>query len=323
MKMIRLLMAGFCALVVSGAPAYAQYPEKAISLVVPFPAGGSTDIAARLIGQSLSERLNQTVVIDNQPGASGLIGASAVTRARPDGYTLLVTSDGIHSAAATGDANFDLLTDLIPVSEVVGGSLILVGSKSAPFDTIEGFIDYAKGDDTDTNVAINAALGSAHLVFERFRRAAEISYQPIYYAGESPSLAALVSGEAQVGIISGPAAAPQIEDGQIIGLAATTADRFNLLPDIPTVGETVVPGFGKGYSTVVFAPKGTPDEIVQMLSREIADIVNAPELASKLAELGLLPVGSTPEAYGEIVRTEFEQNKLIIEDLRKSGMVGQ
>lgn len=313
--------AALVAVALSATQANAQYPEKTVSLVVPFPAGGSTDIAARLIGDRLSERFGQTFVIQNQPGASGLIGASQVVRAEPDGYTLLVTSDGIHSAAATGEANFDLLTDLVPVSQIVGGTLIIVGSNSAPFDTIEGFIDHAKTSDEKVNVAINAALGSAHIVFESFRRSAGIDYQPIYYAGESPSLAALVSGEAQAGIISGPAAKAQIEDGQIAGLAVTTAERFALTPDIPTVAEAAVPGFGEGYSTVMFAPKGTPDEIVQALATAIADIVNDPALADRLTELGLTPIGSTPEAYAEIVKSSFARNTEIIADLRASGMV--
>lgn len=300
--------------------ALAEYPEKAITMVVPFPAGGSTDIGARLIGEELSRRLGQTVVIENQPGAAGLIGASAVSRARPDGYTLLVTSNGIHSAAATGDANFDLLTDLVPVSNILGGALILVGSKSAPFDTFQGFIDHAKSSDQKLNVAINAPLGSAHMVFESFRRAAGIDYQPVYYAGESPSLAALISGEAQVGIITGPAALPQIQDGQVIGLAVTTAEPFALMPEIPTVS-TVVPNFGEGYSTVMFAPKGTPDEIVQKLSTEIAAIVSDPALADKFKSLGLIPIGSSPEDYAVNVRSEFERNTQIIQELRASGMV--
>lgn len=320
---LKWLTAAFCAATLSATAAMADYPEKTISLVVPFPAGGSTDIGARLIGEKLSERLGQTVIVDNQPGAAGLIGASAVARANPDGYTLLVTSNGIHSAAATGDANFDLLTDLVPVSEIVGGALVLVGSKSAPFDTIEGFVEHAKSSDQKVNVAINAALGSAHMVFENFRRSAGIDYQPVYYAGEPPSLAALISGEADIGIISAPAVRAQVEDGQVIGLAATTADRTSLLPEVPTVSETVVPGFGAGYSTVMFAPKGTPDEIVQKLSATIAEIVNDPALAGSLAEFGLAPIGSTPDAYAEAVRTEFERNTEIIRDLRESGMVEQ
>ncbi|MEJ8571974.1 tripartite tricarboxylate transporter substrate binding protein [Microbaculum marinum] len=320
-KLLKGLVASAFAVTMSASLAVAEYPEKTISFVVPFPAGGSTDIAARLLGEQLSERLGQTIVIENKPGASGLIGASAVARSDPDGYTFLVTSDGIHSAAATGDANFDLLTDLVPVSQIVGGTLILVGSKSAPFDTIEGFVETAKGSDDKVNVAINAALGSAHMVFENFRREAGIDYQPVYYAGESPSLAALVSGEAQVGIISGPAARTQIEDGQVVGLAVTTADRFGLAPEIPTVGETVVPGFGKGYSTVMFAPKGTPSEIVEKMASEIADIVNDPAMADKLLELGLAPIGSTPQAYAEIVPAEFARNQEIIKDLREKGLV--
>ena len=313
--------AALVAVALSATQATAQYPEKTVNLVVPFPAGGSTDIAARLIGDRLSERFGQTFVIQNQPGASGLIGASQVVRAKPDGYTLLVTSDGIHSAAATGEANFELLTDLVPVSQVVGGTLIIVGSKSAPFDTIEGFIEHAKASDEKVNVAINAALGSAHIVFESFRRSAGIDYQPIYYAGESPSLAALVSGEAQAGIISGPAAKAQIEDGQISGLAVTTAERFALTPDVPTVAEAAVPGFGEGYSTVMFAPEGTPDEIVQTLATAVAEIVSDPALADRLTELGLTPIGSTPEAYAEVVKASFARNTEIIADLRASGMV--
>ncbi|MGF7159215.1 tripartite-type tricarboxylate transporter receptor subunit TctC [Rhodoligotrophos appendicifer] len=318
--MMRVLFLALCAVMLVAPQARAEYPDQTIKFVVPFPAGGSTDIAARLIAEQLSQRLGVTIVIDNQPGASGLIGASSVVRAKPDGYTFLVTSNGIHSAAATGTANFDLKTDLVPVSQIVGGALMLVGSKEAPFDTIQGFVEYAQKDPDKVNIAINAALGSAHMAFERFRRMVKIEYQPIFYPGESPSLAALVSGESAVGIISAPAARALVEDGKVNGLAVTTQERFALLPNIPTLNETVAPGYADGYSTVIFAPKGTPNDIVQKMSREIAEVVRQPETAKKLLELGLTAMGSTPEEYAAIVAADFDRNVTLIAELRASGL---
>jgi tripartite-type tricarboxylate transporter receptor subunit TctC len=316
----RLVLAALSLVVFSAAQARADYPDRTVRFVVPFPAGGSTDIAARLVAERLSKKLGATIVIDNQPGANGLIGASAVVRAKPDGYTLLVTSNGIHSAAATGTAKFDLKTDLVPVSQIVGGALMLVGSKKAPFDTVEGFVKHAKQNSAKVNIAINAALGSAHMAFESFRRTIGIDYQPVYYPGESPSLAALISGEAAVGIITAPVARPLIEDGKVTALAVTTAKRFALLPNVPTLGETVAPGFAEGYSTTMFAPKGTPDDIVQRLSREIAEIVGHPDSAKQLLDLGLVPIGSTPAEYAAIVSAEFTRNAQLIVELRKAGL---
>jgi tripartite-type tricarboxylate transporter receptor subunit TctC len=307
------------------APAHAQddYPNKNIRFVVPFPAGGSTDIAARLIGERLSKRLGTTIIIDNQPGANGLIGASTVVRAKPDGYTLLVTSNGIHSAAATGTANFSLKNDLVPVSQIVGGALMLVGSKSAPFNTVQGFIDHAKQNKDKVNIAINAALGGAHMTFESFRRKVGIQYQPIYYPGEPPSLAALISGEAAASIISAPVARQFIEDGKVTALAVTTGERFASLPNVPTLSETVAPGFSEGYSTVMFAPKGTPNEIVQRISRELAEMMKSPDVAKQMLDIGVTPIASTPTEYAALVSAEFYRNTQLIKDLRQAGLVDQ
>jgi tripartite-type tricarboxylate transporter receptor subunit TctC len=301
--------------------AQAAYPDKTIRFVVPFPAGGSTDIAARLVADRLSKKFNTTIIVDNQPGANGLIGASTVVRARPDGYTLLVTSNGIHSAAATGTANFNLLTDLVPVSQMVGGALMLLGSKQAPFTDIKGFVEHAKQNTNKVNVAINAVLGGAHMAFESFRRKVNINYQPVYYAGEPPSVAALISGESAVAIVTAPVAKPFVEDGKVIALAVMSGERFVSLPNVPTVSETVAPGFAEGYSTTMFAPKGTPNEIVQQLSKEIADIVKSPDLAKSFQEQGLVAVGNTPEQYAAIVKSEFTRNEQLIKELKASGQV--
>lgn len=303
------------------AQAQSGYPDKTIRFVVPFPAGGSTDIGARIVAERLSKKLGQTIIVENQPGANGLIGASTVVRARPDGYTLLVTSNGIHSAAATGTANFNLKTDLIPVSQIVGGALMLVASKQAPFSDMKGFVEYAKANPQKVNVAINAALGSAHMAFEGLRRKVNITYTPIYYAGEPPSMAALVSGESAVTVVTAPVGRPFIQDGKVTALAAMSAQRFAGLPNVPTVAETVAPGYDEGYSTTMFAPKGTPDEIVQRLSKELAVIVKDPELKKQLDEQGLVPVGSTPAEYAKIVNSEFDRNAQLIKELKDSGAV--
>lgn len=321
-------LAGFAALALATAfimapEARAEYPDKTIRFVVPFPAGGSTDIGARMIAERLSKRLGATIVVDNQPGANGLIGASTAVRAKPDGYTLLVTSNGIHSAAATGTANFDLKADLVPVSEIVGGSLIIVGSKQAPFTDIKGFVEHAKKNKDKVSVAINAALGVAHLTFENFRRTVGIEYVPIYYPGEAPSLAALVSGESALGIATVPSARPFVEGGKVNALAVTRGERFAGLPDVPTLGETVAPGFAEGYSTVMFAPKGTPDAIVQRLSREIAEVVRSPDAVKQFADQGLAPIASTPAEYATVVTAEFDRNVKLIKDLRDKGLVDQ
>jgi len=327
MRHVRTL-AGFAAMALSAAfvavpQAKADYPDKTIRFIVPFPAGGSSDIAARIVGDHLSKRLGATIVIDNQPGANGLIGASAAVRAKPDGYTLLVTSNGIHSAAATGTANFDLKADLVPVSEMVGGAFVLVGSKQAPFADAKGFVEHARKNKDKVSVAINAALGVAHLSFENFRRMVGIDYVPIYYPGEAPSLAALVSGESAVGIATVPSARPFIEGDKVNALAVTTAERYAGLPDVPTLGETVAPGFAGGYSIVMFAPKGTPGDIVERLSREIAEIVKGPEAGKRLSDLGLLPIASAPAEYAKVVATEFDQNVKLIKELREQGLVNQ
>lgn len=316
-----VVMGALCAVLFPAPRAEAAWPEGNIKFVVPFPAGGSTDISARVIADRLSKRLGVPIIVENQAGASGLIGASTVVRAKPDGYTLLVTSNGLHSAAATGKASFNLKSDLVPVSEMVGGALIIVASKNAPFSDIKGFIAHAKQNPKKVDVAITAALGAAHITFENFRRVAGFQYEPVYYSGESPALVALVSGVVPATIVPAPTARPFIEDGRLVGLAVTTADRFSLLPGVPTLAETVVPGFADGYSTVMFAPKGTPDEIVQRLSREVAELLKEPDVVQKFRELGMVPIGSTPAQYATKVTTEFDRNTQVIKELRESGQV--
>ncbi len=315
------VLALVCAVLLPATTAEAAWPDRTIKFVVPFPPGGSTDISARVLAERLAKRLGTTIIIENQPGASGLIGASTVVRAKPDGYTLLVTSNGLHSAAATGKANFQLKSDLVPVSEMVGGALIIVASKNAPFTDIKGFVEHAKKNPKKVDVAITAALGAAHITFENFRRAAGIQYEAVYYNGESPALLALVSGVVPATIVAAPVARPFIEDGRLVGLAVTTGQRFSLLPNVPTLAETVVPGFADGYSSVMFAPKDTPDEIIQRLSREIAEVLKEPETVLKLRELGMVPIASTPAQYASKVSTDFDRNTQVIKDLRESGQV--
>ena len=216
------LAAIFAALPLMGAPAQAQqYPQQTIKVIVPYPAGGSTDLGARIIAENMAKKLGVTVLIDNRPGAGGLLGSGLAARAEPDGYTVLFTGNGIASAPNIPEATFDLEKDLIPVTRAVGAQFTIVANIDAPYKTIQEFVSYAEKNGDGVKVACPGARTAAHLTLEGFRQAAGLDFVAIQFAGNAPAATALLSGQPPVGIDAALTARGAIEAGQLRALAVT------------------------------------------------------------------------------------------------------
>jgi tripartite-type tricarboxylate transporter receptor subunit TctC len=308
------LAAGAAALPAASLIARAQaYPSRPARIVVPFAAGGSTDINARLIGQWLSERLGQQFVIENRPGAGSNVGTEMVVNASPDGYTLLLI--GVSSAinATLYDKlNFNFLRDITPISGIMSIPFIMVINPSSPAKTVSEFIAYARANPGKVNMASGGTGAPSHIAGELFKMMTGIDMLHVPYRGGAPALTDLMGGQVQVYFGPITASIEHIKAGRLRALAVTTATRSEVLPDIPTVGE-FVPDYEASTWYGVGAPKGTPAEIVDKLNREFNAGLADPKIKQRLADLGGVPMPMTPADFGKFIAKETEKWAKVIE----------
>jgi tripartite-type tricarboxylate transporter receptor subunit TctC len=284
-----------------------DYPSRPVHLVVGFPPAGGFDIIARLIGQWLSERLDQPFVIENRPGAGGNLGTEVVARARADGYTLLLvgTPNSINTTLYE-KLPFDFIRDIAPVAAVSRESCIVVVHPSFPAKTLPELVAYAKANPGKINMASGGNGTVQHVFGELFRSMAGIDMAHVPYRGVGPALADLLGGQVQV-MFAGMASSIQyVTAGKLRPLAVTSATRSEILPDIPTVGE-FVHGYEADQLYGVGAPRNTPTEVVDKLNQEINAGLADSKLRARLAELGNVPVSMTPAAFGRHVAEETEK----------------
>jgi len=272
-----------------------------VRIIVGFPAGGTTDIVGRLIGQWLSERLGQQFVIENRPGASANIATEAVARAAPDGYTLLMLGAANTINATLFDKlNFDFVRDIAPVAGIIDTPLVVEVNPSVPAMTLSEFIAYAKSNAGKINLATPGIGTPPHVAGELFKMMAGVDMVLVPYRGSGPMLTDLLGGQVQVAFDPLPASIEHIRAGKLRALAVTTVSRSAALPDIPSVSE-YVPGFAASTWYGVGAPKNTPPEIIDKLNTEINGAVADPRMKSRLAELGGTPFASSPAAFAKFV----------------------
>jgi tripartite-type tricarboxylate transporter receptor subunit TctC len=283
------------------------YPSRPVCVVVGYPAGGTADIVARLMGQWLSVRLGQQFIIENRPGAGGIIAAEAVMNALPDGYTLLIV--GAPQAISTtlyDNLNFNLVRDLTPVASIVRVPLVMEVNPAVPARTVPEFIAYAKANPGKLNMASGGNGTSDHVCGELFKMMAGVNMVLVPYRGGAPALTDLIGGQVQVLFDPIPASIGYIRTGKLRALAVTTATRSDALPDIPTVGE-FVPGFEASSWYGVGAPKNTPAEIVDKLNVAINSAIADPKLKARFTDLGGMVLAGSPAYFGKLIADETDK----------------
>jgi len=302
------LAAGAAALPAVSRLASAQtYPARPVRIIVPYAPGGTTDIVARLIGQSLSERLGQQFIIENRPGAGGNVGTEVVARAPPDGYSfLLVTTTNAVNATLYEKLNFNFIRDVATVAGLIRTPLVLEVHPAVPAKTVPELIAYAKGNPGKFSMASYGTGTASHVAGELFKMMAGINMVHVPYRGAAPMLTDLLGGQVQAAFDNLPGSIEYIRAGTIRPLAVTTATRSDVLPDIPTVGE-FVPGYEASAWNGIGAPRNTPAEVIDRLNKEINAALADPKMKARLADLGALPMPMTPADFTKLISEETEK----------------
>lgn len=291
------------------------YPDRPITLLIPYPPGGSADLLARPISIELAKKLGQTVIIDYKPGAGGTIATGQLARAKPDGYTILMVL-----AAHAINPNlypslpYDTAKDFAPVSLVANLPLLAAAPKAAPFNTIQELIAYAKKNPGKVSYASAGNGNTSHLAVELFKKATGTDMVHIPYKGSGPAVVAMMGNEVDLMFDSISTSLPQVKGGKLKALAVSSAERAKVLPDVPTIEESGVPGFVVNGWYGIIAPGGTPPEVVNALSQAIAEVVKQPAVGEQLADYGYALVGSTPEAFGAHINKELETWARVVKD---------
>ena len=301
-----LSFAAWAACAVSSPPLLAQpYPYKPIRFVVGFQPGGGVDMSARAVGQPLGAALGQSVVVDNRPGAAGNIAAGYVAKATPDGYTLLMANSTISSPTLFKSLPFDVRKDLDPVGLIAIGPSVLIVHPSVPARNVKELIALARAQPNKVVYGSGGIGNVTHLEMEIMNAMVGVQMTHVPYKGSAPSIIALVGGEVQAVFSSIPSALGQIRAGRIRALGVSILKRSSVLPDVPTIDESGVPGFDAASWYAVFAPAGTPKNVVAMLGKEIVAIMNTPDIRERFANDGFEPAGTGPAEFAKFLRAEL------------------
>jgi tripartite-type tricarboxylate transporter receptor subunit TctC len=307
----RALLGGLAALALAAiAPAHAQdsYPDKPVRIVVGFAPGGTNDILARTLSIKLGEKFKQSFVVDNKPGANSAIGNDIVAKARPDGYTLLVSSSGglTVNPVLMSNLAYDPVKDYEPIALLGSFPLVVTINPALPVTTLAGLVEYAKknkGGSLDHGVATS----SFQLVAESLANTAGIKFNHINYRGSGPTVIALIGGEIQVAVLDSAAVMTQVKAGKLRALAVTTAKRSGALPDLPTAAESGLPGYDVPIWTALMAPKGTPEPVLAKLRNAVKDILAEKDTIDKLQALGMDPGNTDGPALMKRIGTDISR----------------
>ena len=285
-----------------------KYPSRVVRMTVGFTAGGAVDISARVVAQRLSEALGQPVIVENRPGADGVIASDYVSKAAPDGHTIGYVSAGhTMNPAFRKKLPYHPLNDFSPVSLVATGTQVLVVNPSLPVQNVKELVTLARVRPGQINFASAGAGGPMHLAAELLKSMAHINIVHVPYKGGGNAINDVIAGQIEMTFIGAPVALPHVRSGRLRLLAVTTAKRMSTLPEVPTVSESGYPGYDVNASYSVLAPAATPAPFVTRLSTEIGKLVRSPDIKERFASLGIEPVGSTPDQLAGFLQAELSK----------------
>jgi len=294
-----------------------DFPSRPIRFVVPYGAGGAPDVMARVIGQRLGENVGQPGVVDNRPGANGIIAAEIVMKAPADGYTLFIADTG-HVAINPSlypTLPYDPLRDFAPVIHAISTPIFLAANAALPIRSVRELIDYAKAH-PGLNYGSPGSGTPHHLGMEQFKLLAQVNMTNIPYKGVAQSVPALMVGDVAVTFAALPSLAPHVKAGKVRLIAVGSANRTPLMPDLPTIAEAGLPGFVIKAEVGFLAPAGTPRDVIAKLNSEIAKVLAAPDVVQRLSALGIDTIGGTPQQYAESIRADMQSYAKLVKDAR-------
>lgn len=309
----RVFVAGSLSALAASASAQQGFPKRPIRLIVAFPPGGSTTVVARLLGHKLTERLGQPVIVDNRPGANGVIACEELLRSPADGHTLaMVVNTHVINPLMMASLPYDTFKDFATVSTLYKLELVLVAHPSVPAENLREFIALAHAKPGVLNFAAGDSLGLTHLAAETFNAMTGVKLQVVPYKGTGPALSDTLAGHVQ-GYFSSPTAViAHVKSGRLKAYGISGVRRSSALPDVPTFAEAGLHGFEAGTWAGILAPAATPKDIVSKLSSEIATIMNLPDIKEQLASQGLDPYVTTPDAFSQLIRSDTSRFEKVI-----------
>jgi tripartite-type tricarboxylate transporter receptor subunit TctC len=308
-----LLLCGLALAAVS--PAFAQtFPAKMIRMIVPYSPGGTTDLLARLVAQKLHQAWGQPVIVENRPGANGIVGSDLVAKATPDGYTLSIASVGTHAANASlySSLPHDIVKDFAPITLAVAAPMLFVVHPSLQVKTLKEFIALAKAKPGQIPYASGGSGSSQHLAMELFNLMAKVETVHVPYKGSAASYTDLLGGKVMAEIDVLPTSLPHVQSGKLRGLATASAKRLSQLPNVPTIAEAGVPGYEFDAWYGIVTTGGTPKPVVNKLHDEIVKGLNAPDVKERLTSAGVVVIASTPEYFAQFIKSEMQKADRVV-----------
>ncbi len=306
-------------LLAAGATLAAGYPDKPITVINPWTSGGPADTVARPVLQKLSERLGQPIIMENKSGANGVIGCAFVARAAPDGYTLLFSHVGpiTISPAVQKDMPYDSVRDFKPITQIVSAPTVLLVRPSLPIHNLKELVDYARANPGKLSYGSVGQGSTTHLAGEILSTMANIKLLHVPYKGAAPVVNDMLGGSIDMSFLNIAGAISYVKSGQLRAIGVTTLKRSPLLPDLPTISEAY-PGFEVNSWYGLMAPAKTPDDIVDMLQKQVAEIIRSPDIVELFSRNGLTPEGTTPVQYAEQIKTDLARWRNVVQT---SGLV--